>query len=444
MSLVTEPSPLKPALGLLAIGLAQRLALASLYSPVEYSDTRSYLRIAESLAKNSWDAYDGTRTPGYPLFLNLLGRDPQQVWLVQSALGLAISLMVFWLLWRATRDGRGAFLGGMLYHGLAAMVLFEANLITETLTMFLVLSSMLVLVELGYPRAPAWRFGLALLCGLLASLAAMVRPLFFILPVIYLPFLWLLGGKAAADRLRVAAAYSLAPLIILGGWLLYMQRAYHTLAPTAMGGYHMVQHSGNYFELLPDSEALIRDTYLRHRDQRIAERGSQANTIWDAIPELQEVSGLGFYDLSREMARLSWWLIRHYPERYLAHVAKGWVDFWKAPVYWDAQSLRATWAVPVFGLWIAISRGVALVFNALFLLFSLSCLVWPRARRALAGNGPLQASMASVWVVSLAQAFADHGDNPRFLVPLQMMVVYVVFHAAWALRSAMVNGERWP
>ena len=428
----------------MGIGALQRLGLILVYGPVEYADPRSYLRIAWALAEKGWAGYDGTRVPGYPIFLNLLGRDPQALWLTQSAMGLAISLMLFWILWRATRDLRPALAGGLLYHGLAAMVLFEANLITETLTAFLLLASLLALVELGAGHPPRMRHALALLCGLLASLAAMVRPLFFILPAIYLPFVWWLAGGELRERIRLTATYCLLPALILGGWLLYMQRAYHTLAPTAMGGFHMVQHTGEFFELLPDSEAPIRETYLRYRDQRMAQRGSQANTIWDAIPELQRVSGLGFYDLSREMARLSWWLIRNYPALYLRNVLQGWIAFWKAPVYWDSSALRLPALLPVFEAWILASRAVALAFNALFLLLSLAGLLWRPLRRVMAGWPPLLAATATLWLVSVVQAFADHGDNPRFLVPLQMMVVYVVLHALWALRGRLSPREVGP
>jgi hypothetical protein len=31
-----------------------------------------------------------------------------------------------------------------------------------------------------------------------------------------------------------------------------------------------------------------------------------------------------------------------------------------------------------------------------------------------------------VWLISILQTLLDHGDNPRFLVPMQMVVIFVV------------------
>jgi hypothetical protein len=37
----------------------------------------------------------------------------------------------------------------------------------------------------------------------------------------------------------------------------------------------------------------------------------------------------------------------------------------------------------------------------------------------------------SVWASSIASSLIDHGDNPRFLVPLQTVVVFLVLWAAY-------------
>jgi len=172
------------------------------------------------------------------------------------------------------------------------------------------------------------------------------------LPPVLAPFVWLAGGllrragrpvvvRAEAGR-RIArlAAFGLPSVLLLGGWILWVYRTYEMLSPTTMGGYHLVQHTGEFFEYLPDEQATLRDTYLKYRDAQIAARGTQANAIWDAIPELSEVSGLSFFGLSAELQRLSLQLIRQHPLLYLANVVEGWIDFWKAPVYWDSAGLR--------------------------------------------------------------------------------------------------------
>jgi hypothetical protein len=36
--------------------------------------------------------------------------------------------------------------------------------------------------------------------------------------------------------------------------------------------------------------------------------------------------------------------------------------------------------------------------------------------------------LGTIWLTSIAQTLLDHGDNPRFLVPVQSLVVLVVFY----------------
>jgi hypothetical protein len=72
LSLKLPSSLWKWLVGLLGICIFERLMLFISYPPVSYSDTGSYRRLAETVL-NGWMNYDGTRTPGYPVFLALVG-----------------------------------------------------------------------------------------------------------------------------------------------------------------------------------------------------------------------------------------------------------------------------------------------------------------------------------------------------------------------------------
>ncbi len=50
----------------------ERLAMAFFYPPVSYNDTASYRRLADAVARG-WSGYDGTRTPGFPVFMAIFG-----------------------------------------------------------------------------------------------------------------------------------------------------------------------------------------------------------------------------------------------------------------------------------------------------------------------------------------------------------------------------------
>ena len=425
---------------LAAVGILQRALLWFAYPPATYGDTATYFRLAGVLSRWTLDGYDGTRVPGYPAFVALAGGDPRVVYALQLGLGLGVSLLLLWMTLRMTGNLAVSVIVGLLYDLIPGQFLFEANLIAETLSAFLLALSLALLAGLLQARNTAAEVVLALFLGLGSALAGLVRPLYFYLPVWLLLFLWSRRDGVRRMILRLAV-FSIGPAVMLGGWLWFIYSTYGLLSPTVLSGYGLVQHTGPYFEYLPDSAAPIRDTYVRMRDERVVERGDQTNAIWDAIPELSAASGLGFYDLSREIQRLSIQLIREHPAWYARSVAEGWVDFWKAPVYWKPEAIEAAGMRAALGAWATAGRVLSLVANALFLLASAAALVLPRVRRRLGLDAHLLAAAGTVWIGSVVQTLADHGDNPRFLVPAQMLVIYVMVRMAYAWRTYLPRGE---
>ena len=414
---------------LAVIGVVQRVVLRIAYPPVEYSDTSAYLRLGRVLASGSMHGYDGRRVPGYPAFTALAGGEPPSIYALQLGLGVAISLLLFWMTYRATRSARLGVLVGLLYDLIPGQFLFEANLLSETLTAFLVILSMALLGELlraeGRRVDTLW----ALLLGISSALPGLTRPEYYFLPVWLIPFV-VTGSTDLRRAVRRLVAFLPLPALMLGGWVGYIYSHYGMLSPTVVVGYGLVQHTGPYFEDLPDSAAPLRDTYVRLRDERVAARGDQTNTIWTAIPDLMGASGLSFYDLSRELQRLSLQLIRTHPDRFALSAAEGWVDFWKAPVYADVEAIASPPARAGMQAWALAGRALSLAANALFLLGCAAWVVSRRVRRRLAVDPHMLAATGTVWITSVVQTLVEHGDNPRFLAPTQMLVVYVV--ARWA------------
>jgi hypothetical protein len=423
-------------MGLAAIGLLERLLVARLYGPIEFGDTPTYFRLARVLAESGFSSYDATRVPGYPMFIGLMGQDQAGVWLAQLGLGLIISLLLFQITWRLTQVGWLAFGAGMLYNLTAGLFLFEFNLLSETLTSFLLLLSMTLFLEYRRVDELPLSYLLAFFIGLSASLTGLVRTMFFFLPVILLPFvMW--KADSWRQRLQLGFIFSLAPVLLLGGWIYFVYDHYGMLSPTTMGGYHLVQHTGAFFERLPDSEATIRDIYLRYRDERLAARGVQTNTIWDAIPELSQATGLSFFALSDKLQALSIQLIRENPWLYLGSVLEGWISFWKAPVYWSMADFAAPAAI--LRIWSLIGRALAVVANGAFLALSALSIISRKLRRRLKPPPFILASAVFILFSSVLQTVVDHGDNPRFLVPLQMLVIVLVIWAIWKLGSQRIG-----
>jgi len=68
--------------------------------------------------------------------------------------------------------------------------------------------------------------------------------------------------------------------------------------------------------------------------------------------------------------------------------------------------------------------------NLLFLSGSLVSL-WPKIRSRFRMDLFMWFALSAVWVTSILQTLAEHGDNARFLAPLQTLVVLIV--ASWFL-----------
>ena len=222
------------------------------------------------------------------------------------------------------------------------------------------------------------------------------------------------------------AAFTLPFILVIGLWVGFIRYYYNQWGLETIGGFRLIQNTGIFFEYVPDEYASIRDTYLKYRDEKIDQTGSQTNVIWKAIPEMMEVSGLGFYDLSRTVGKISLNLIRAHPDLFLRNVAKGWWFFWRAPVYWSPAALQPQGLVPVVNGLVFGERVLLWGCNVLFLVSSL--VGWWAPVRKFLGFSPVHGYMAgTIWLTSLVQAFLDHGDNPRFLIPLQSLVVI------WAL-----------
>ena len=224
---------------------------------------------------------------------------------------------------------------------------------------------------------------------------------------------------------------------------------------TTMTGYHLIQHTGSFFEYVPDEYAALRDTYLQYRDAHISQYGTQTNTIWEAIPEMSRVSGYNFYDLSRVLARLSIQLILKHPFLFFKSAVSGWWMFWRTSAYWSADALHFSWLAGGVKLAIQVQRFGLFFINLVYIFSSLYFIVLETI--AALSHRPINLKMhftspvryvymwlllGTIWIASILQTLLDHGDNPRFLVPMQSLVILWVALFIFELvrnKSTLVN-----
>lgn len=511
----------------IAVALLERLALWLAYPPVIFDDTNSYRRLAGQLLGSA--PFDGTRSPGYPAFLAWLGPD-RNVYTVQLALGVATTLLFFYLGWLITGKAWAGTAAALIHTLNVGQLFFEPDLLAETLTTFLAvvtlcggvyflvkgfeqpgLQSAAQRIEPGLSnlRMPGdkWgrlstivlrssmqeavrQFGIALLTGISGGLTALVRPQFVFLPF-FIAFVLVLeaarkslpdtaqnlkhegtqsiatlapalraSASAGEETLKSSSLVSfvvkalrsvvkekklwglvfaiILPAILLNAlWINYIHTQFGVWSMSSDDGYHIIQHTGKFFEYVPDQYAAIRDTFLQYRAIQIANTGSSSNTIWAALPALQKVSGLGFYKLSHKLQEISWQLIRDHPLLYLGSVLEAWAAFWSAPFYWDAQGFRS--AASFFSALVQVQRILLWGANITFIAGTFA-LVFQRIRKALPMPVSIWLMLGVVWVNSILQAVVEASENPRYSVSTQSLVVLVV--AWWVWQIMQKRGQR--
>ena len=421
---VSKKSLWKWLISILVICIIERVILYWFYPPVTFSDTGSYRRLSETIL-NGWVNYDGTRTPGYPLFLAIVGSD-QAVVVVQMLLGILITLIIFYIGYQISRQPMFAGLSALAHTLNLNQLFFETNLITETLATFWVMLSLLCayIWITDKTKRTIW---LGLLIGLLGSLATLTRPLFIFLPFWLALFLTIFadGTKIRFNWRPIASTFILSTLII-GARINYIHENFYMWSISSLSGFNTVQHTGYYFEYIPDKFANLRDTYIEFRDARIAKYGTQGNAIWEAIPEMQRQSGYSFFEMSRLLSHLSMDLIREHPDLYLKYAFKGWWMFWLAPVYYVKTNMTSESLAEAVRMLTYLVRFLLIGCNVLFLLSSIGALLIKKLRTRWKVSAFWGLIATTIWICSVVQTLLDHGDNPRFLVPLQSMVVFWV------------------
>ena len=425
------------------LAIAIRVGLWLTYPLAHSNDTPTYLHLANSIKNHDgFDHYNGTRTPGYPIFLMLAETEPM-IYLLQLCMGFLTTLLVFYLGWQMTQR---AWLAGLLAltHTLnLGQIFFEATLLSEALATFFIFFVLACLCFiLKSPQEPTENKSMrnvllvALGLGLTAAALAVTRPLFAFVPfwgALFLLFLW----KNAPFKLRLGAAMlTAAPaLLALLLWVGFIYTQFNLLGLDSIGGYHLVNHTSSFFELAPDEYAPIRDTFLQFRAEHIASAGTPINTIWDAIPTLMTQTKLNYYALGRVMGKISTGLISDHPRLYIQNLVLGWWWFWRVGVFWLPNSISSPVLHNLLIWMMSLERILLFAVNLLFLGISVA-VGWQFFYNKVKRDLFFVFGMSAIWVTSILQTLAEHGDNPRFLAPMQTLVILVV--VSWVIKTTPI------
>jgi len=419
---------------LIGLWILTRGLLFLIYAPQVAEDTPTYQQLANQIVNLDFHDYNGIRTPGYPLLILLALNNYYMVWIVQSILSLLISILLFFIIQSHGVGIKWAFAGAALQLLALNQMFFEATVVTETLSTFLLVLVCYLFVRLAIGNKKWWT---VLAIGLISASLILTRPQYiFIIPLFIFLMVFIFHFKSM-PLIFIFLVLSSGPLI---GWMYFnKEKTGHFSIATGLG-YSLTNHSGAFMEYAPDEYALIRDIYLKHRALKIAEKGSHRMTIHIARKELREATGLSDADLSYQFQQLSMKLIVKFPYLYMASVADAWLSFWVVPNYWDLNNLKVP--VLVDGLK-AIWKGQQILYRLFNLLFCISAVVL-LGQLIIRRRKNLQQTLVPMLLTtiilgnSVVQALIEYSENGRYSIPTQPLVVAAVILAM----AELVNRRR--
>lgn len=415
---------------LLTIAVLMRLLVASVYGPVSYGDTGTYFRFAGQIKAWDFSAFDGSRTPLYPLLILAASESPRVVFAVQQLLGIGAVVLVYAMAWQLTRRRWIAFTVGLLQATAVNVLFFEAALLTESLSMFLLLAAFATFFFAM--RRNESGIGAAAVVGLVCALLALAHPLFvFVGP--------LLAVLASLPPLKKNIAGFGAPMLLafllpVIGWMGFNKAQIDYFGLTSFMGYNLSNHSGKFMELAPPGT--IRDIFIKHRNSKLQRTGTTSMTVFEAEDELEQVTGLSRAELSKRLARISIELFIQHPGLYLQSVAEQWYSYWAVPNYWKPDKIsnsgvkrgfRVIWGFEQLGLRIA---------NVLFVL-SAPLIVWLWARGEKEGRQRLGLGISLYVVVmsaSVVQALVEFGQTRYSVTTQPLMLLGLSAWLYWSWR----------
>ena len=431
---------------LLVVGALLRIALLAGYDPVAQPDTGTYVSAARDLETGDWSRSEGRRTPGYPLFIALLGESPQTIVLAQVLLGLGTSALLFMIGMRMTGRPGLAFAVGLTYDLNLQQLFLEAALLTEPLATFLVAATVLALIAtISSLRRRGNAAPLVLLTGVCGTAAIMVRPQFLFL-LILLPLLMLYAESGLRWRNRRGWLYAVLatlPIVVaVLGWAKIVESKTGYFATSTQSGFGLVNHSVEFIELAPERYATVRDILLKHRAERIAAAGHAGNTVWYAWPEIRQATGWSLPEASRQLQQMSMQMFAEHPVRYAESVARAWLEFWTVPIIWAPERISPVWlAQPLQSVW-WLEHKLLRIANLLLVVLVVAVVVSRRLRAAARWDLDATAISAVILASSLLQAMADRGAGSRYAMTVQALIVLLLLVSASRMLTSMKKPGR--
>ena len=430
------------ALVLLVLGVMGRLPTIILPGHslmVVYFDG-SYLQTAQQILHSNFHAL-GSRTPVYPLVLALCGLNTRAIWITQSILGVAASLMIFEMAFRRTRHALFSLLVGLACSLAPEILIYESSIMTEALTNFLVVASVWLFTRLDDEGKGNILYPLGL--GAIVALACLTRPLMLCLVPVYFCFLvplWPPAKILRREAITKALSFALPVIVMIFGWcgLVYFNTGH--FSPTTLAGHNLMDQVDPYVELAPEQYAVLRDAWVQFRTYNKNFPNKNANPVFDeAVPQVARRTGKTKIQVSHEYQSLAVYLATHHPLLYLRRAEQGWMQFWGEPTLDETEWPEIRAVSPGEFLMTATNFLVREV-EAMFLILALLSIPFALVRLRAFTKLEHLTFFIVLWV-SVFAALTEFGENRRFCVPFYMLIAYTLLTRGWLWITAATSKD---
>jgi len=409
-----------PITVLLIWGLVLRMVVWFFYGHITiFPDSEGYESLAKLISSGSLSGYDGTRSPGYPVLLALLGNQNILLVALQMSLGIYGTVLLFKNLKLLQFSSATSLVLSLLLGSLLHVIFYETAILTESVTFFVFLLLFNILFNRYFEKKS---FLLDILLGFLLVYLILVKPFYIFIPFIIYGF-YILKQWHWKAFMRSKIIIVILPMMAFLSWSYVNKLNTGYFVPTTFFGYNIAQNCVHFAEKSSPKYAEIAEIYVRHREKSILEDKDVAMSIWSANSELQAKTNLSLPDLSALLSEFSKETIDRNPIDYLKQVSVSWSDFWRTSMYWNVDNFRIKAATPTF-IFIWDIQHYFLKFFKIAFLLNVPLLLYEFLKNRRFSDEIMITTI--IIAASVLQAFSTYGTNSRFSYPFEFFMVVVV------------------
>lgn len=335
-------SRLWPLFVLLAVSLWVRIYIFQVMHPVFHSDSVTYLFLGKLTT---------VRTPGYPLFIELLlsindlfSFSTKYLKVICFGQIFILGMLNVWLVYKLTkiltRNRIFAMAMGLLYNGNFFVISFEFQLLTETLSITLLLAVLVIYLQLFKGK----KF-MALIAGILMVLLIYTRPTYLLLgfffPILtFVGFFPLSKKKIFIKKLTQVFLVFIAVILVgIFGYSLRNQYKFGYFGISSLMPYGLHYYTNPLFEKYKPSGNSTLDRVARVYAEEIKRNSHSAAQNLHA--RIQEELGLSDAEISAAFLKVNLKLIKDYPVDYLKQVPDSFFLYYRQySTHWAAGNTK--------------------------------------------------------------------------------------------------------